>query len=228
MPLYFDAFTLPLLAVMIFVAWAQFKVKSTFSQYAKAATTRGMTGAEAAQQILQANGITNVRIEQIAGELTDHYSPNEQVIRLSEPVCNVASVAAVGVAAHEAGHAVQYAKGYGPMKLRAMIIPATQIGSRLAMPLFLAGILLSFGFLVDIGVALFFFSVLFQIVTLPVEFNASRRALEALRSTGYYSSEELAGARRVLTAAAMTYVGALLTALVQFLRLLAIANRRNR
>ncbi|MBQ3126705.1 MAG: zinc metallopeptidase [Clostridia bacterium] len=228
MPLYFDAFTLPLLAVMIFVAWAQFKVKSTFSQYAKVATTRGMTGAEAAQQILQANGITNVRIEQIAGELTDHYSPNEQVIRLSEPVCNVASVAAVGVAAHEAGHAVQYAVGYGPMKLRAMIIPATQIGSKLAMPLFLAGILLSFGFLVDIGVALFFFSVLFQLVTLPVEFNASRRALEALRSTGYYSNEELAGSRRVLTAAAMTYVGALLTALVQFLRLLAIANRRNR
>ena len=228
MPLYFDAFTLPLLAVMIFVAWAQFKVKSTFSQYAKVATTRGMTGAEAAQQILLANGITNVRIEQIAGELTDHYSPNEQVIRLSEPVCNVASVAAVGVAAHEAGHAVQYAVGYGPMKLRAMIIPATQIGSKLAMPLFLAGILLSFGFLVDIGVALFFFSVLFQLVTLPVEFNASRRALEALRSTGYYSNEELASSRRVLTAAAMTYVGALLTALVQFLRLLAIANRRNR
>lgn len=228
MPIYFDAFTLPLLAVMIFVAWAQFKVKSTFSQYAKVATARGMTGAEAAQQILLANGITNVRIEPIQGELTDHYSPNEQVIRLSEPVCHVASVAAVGVAAHEAGHAVQYAKGYAPMKLRALIIPATQLGSRLAMPLFLAGLLLSFGILVDIGVALFFFSVLFQLVTLPVEFNASRRALEALRSTGYYSQEELAGSRRVLTAAAMTYVGALLTALVQFLRLLAIANRRNR
>lgn len=228
MPLYFDAFTLPLLAVMIFVAWAQFKVKSTFSQYAKVATSRGMTGAEAARQILQANGITDVRIEPTAGELTDHYSPGEQVIRLSEPVCHVASVAAVGVAAHEAGHAVQYAKGYGPMKLRALIIPATQIGSRLAMPLFLAGIVLSFGFLVDIGVVLFFFSVLFQLVTLPVEFNASRRAMEALRATGYYSKEELSGARRVLTAAAMTYVGALLTALVQFLRLLAIANRRNR
>ena len=223
MPLYFDAFTLPLLAVMIFVAWAQFKVKSTFSQYAKVATSRGMTGAEAARQILQANGITDVRIEPTAGELTDHYSPGEQVIRLSEPVCHVASVAAVGV-----GHAVQYAKGYGPMKLRALIIPATQIGSRLAMPLFLAGIVLSFGFLVDIGVVLFFFSVLFQLVTLPVEFNASRRAMEALRATGYYSKEELSGARRVLTAAAMTYVGALLTALVQFLRLLAIANRRNR
>jgi len=228
MPIYFDAFTLPLLAVMIFVAWAQFKVKSTFSQYAKVATARGMTGAEAAQQILLANGITNVHIEPIQGELTDHYSPKEQVIRLSEPVCHVASVAAVGVAAHEAGHAVQYAKGYAPMKLRALIIPATQLGSRLAMPLFLAGLLLSFGILVDIGVALFFFSVLFQLVTLPVEFNASRRALEALRSTGYYSQEELAGSRRVLTAAAMTYVGALLTALVQFLRLLAIANRRNR
>ena len=228
MPYYFDAFTLPLIAVMIFVAWAQHSVKSTFSQHAKVATARGMTGAEAAQQILLANGITNVRIEPIQGELTDHYSPTEQVIRLSEPVCHVASVAAVGVAAHEAGHAVQYAKGYAPMKLRSLIIPATQLGSRLAMPLFLLGLVLSFGFLVDIGVALFFFSVLFQLVTLPVEFNASRRALTALKETGYYSDNELAAARKVLTAAAMTYVGALLTALVQFLRLLAIANRRNR
>lgn len=225
---YFDAFTLPLVAVMIFVAWAQFSVKSTFSKYAKVATARGMTGAEAAQQILMANGITNVRIEPIKGELTDHYSPTEGVIRLSEPVCNVSSAAAVGVAAHEAGHAVQYAKGYFPMKLRSFIIPATQLGSKLAMPLFLLGFVLSFGFLVDIGVALFFFSVLFQVVTLPVEFNASRRALAALKSTGYYSDDELAAARKVLTAAAMTYVGAMLTALVQFLRLLAIANRRNR
>lgn len=227
--LYFDAFTLPLIAVMIFVAWAQFSVKSTFSKYAKVATARGMTGAEAAQQILLANGITNVRIEPIKGELTDHYSPNEQVIRLSEPVCNVSSAAAIGVAAHEAGHAVQYATGYFPMKIRSLIIPATQFGSKLAMPLFLLGVVLSFGFLVDIGVALFFFSVLFQVVTLPVEFNASRRALAALKSTGYYSSDELAAARKVLTAAAMTYVGAMLTALLQFLRLLAIANnRRNR
>ena len=227
--LYFDAFTLPLIAVMIFVAWAQFSVKSTFSKYAKVATARGMTGAEAAQQILLANGITNVRIEPIKGELTDHYSPNEQVIRLSEPVCNVSSAAAIGVAAHEAGHAVQYATGYFPMKIRSLIIPATQFGSKLAMPLFLLGLVLSFGFLVDIGVALFFFSVLFQVVTLPVEFNASRRALAALKSTGYYSSDELAAARKVLTAAAMTYVGAMLTALLQFLRLLAIANnRRNR
>ncbi|MBR7184169.1 MAG: zinc metallopeptidase [Clostridia bacterium] len=225
---YFDAFTIPLIAVMIFVAWAQFKVKSTFSKYAQVATARGMTGAEAAQQILQANGITNVRIEPVAGELTDHYSPSEQVIRLSEPVCHVASVAAVGVAAHEAGHAVQYARGYAPMKLRSVIIPVTQFSSRAAMPLFLLGLVLGFGIFVDIGVALFFFSVLFQLVTLPVEFNASRRALEALRSTGYYSNEELSSARKVLSAAAMTYVGALLTALVQFLRLVAIANRRNR
>lgn len=223
--MFFDAYTIPLIAVMIFVAWAQVSVKTTFAKYAKVATARGMTGAEAAQQILFANGITNIRIEPIKGELTDHYSPNEGVIRLSEPVFNVSSAAAVGVAAHEAGHAVQYAKGYGPMKLRAMIIPVTQLGSRLAMPLFALGLIMSFGILVDIGVALFFFSVLFQVVTLPVEFNASSRALSALKSTGYYSSDELAAAKKVLTAAAMTYVGAMLTALVQFLRLLSIARR---
>ncbi len=217
--------SISLIAVMIFVTWAQYSVKSTFSKYAKVATARGMTGAEAAQQILYANGITNIRIEPIKGSLTDHYSPNEAVIRLSEPVFNVASAAAVGVAAHEAGHAVQYAKGYGPMKLRALIIPATQLGSKLAMPLFALGLILGFGPLVDIGVALFFFAVLFQVVTLPVEFNASSRALAALKSTGYYSADELAAARKVMTAAAMTYVGAMLTALVQFLRLLSIARR---
>ena len=229
MPLYyFDAYTILLIPVMIFVIWAQMRVKTTFAKYAKVATARGMTGAEAARQILAANGITNVRVETIAGELNDHYSPNEGVIRLSEPVYDKATVAAVGVAAHEAGHAVQYAVGYFPMKLRALIIPVTQIGSRLAMPLFLLGLVLSFGFLLDIGIVLFFFSVLFQLITLPVEFNASRRAIAALESTGYYAQNELKDARRVLTAAAMTYVGALATALVQFLRLLAIANRRNR
>lgn len=229
MPYYtFDAYTLLLIPVMLFVLWAQYRVKSTFSKYAKVATARGMTGAEAAQQILAANGITDVRIESVAGELTDHYSPTEGVIRLSEPVCHVASAAAVGVAAHEAGHAVQYATGYLPMKLRSVIIPVTQFGSKCAMPLFILGLVLSFGILVDIGIALFFFSVLFQLITLPVEFNASRRALAALRSTGYYSDDELKAARKVLTAAAMTYVGALATALVQFLRLLSIANRRKR
>ncbi len=162
MPLYyFDAYTILLIPVMIFVLWAQMRVKSTFAKYAKVATARGMTGAEAARQILAANGITNVRVETIAGELTDHYSPNEGVIRLSEPVYDKATVAAVGVAAHEAGHAVQYAVGYFPMKLRAMIIPVTQIGSRLAMPLFLLGLVLSFGFLLDIGIVLFFFLVFF-------------------------------------------------------------------
>ncbi len=228
MPIYLDWYTLLLIPVMIFVLWAQFRVKSTFAKYAKVATDRGMTGAEAARQILAANGITDIRVEPIAGELTDHYSPNERVIRLSEPVYDAASVAAVGVAAHEAGHAVQYAVGYFPMKLRAMIIPVTQIGSRLAMPLFLLGLVLSFGFLLDLGLILFFFAVLFQLITLPVEFNASRRAIAALESTGYYSRDELKSARRVLSAAAMTYVGALATALVQFLRLLALANRRRR
>lgn len=222
---YFDAYTIPLILVMIFVAWAQVKVKTTFTKYQNVATARGMTGAEAARQILSANGITNVRVEPINGELTDHYSPKENVIRLSEPVYAASSAAAVGVAAHEAGHAVQYAKGYFPMKIRSAIIPMTQFGSRFAMPLFLLGLVLSIGPLVYVGVALFFFSVLFQMITLPVEFNASRRALAALKSTGYYSQDELSAARKVLTAAALTYVGAMLTALVQFLRLLAIAGR---
>lgn len=217
-----------LIAVMIFVAWAQMSVKTTFAKYTKVATLHGQTGYDAARCILDANGLHHVRIEQVKGELTDHYSPKEQVIRLSDPVYGVASAAAVGVAAHEAGHAVQNAVGYFPMKLRTMIIPVTQFGSSAAIPLFLMGLVFSFGFLVDLGLALFFFSVLFQLVTLPVEFNASNRAMAALRQSGAYSEEELKSARKVLTAAAMTYVGALAVALVQFLRLLAMANSRRR
>lgn len=215
-----------LIAAMIFVAWAQISVKTTFAKYSKVPTGRGQTGHDAARCILNANGLGHVSIQPIGGELTDHYSPAERVIRLSEPVYGVASAAAVGVAAHEAGHAVQNAVGYFPMKLRAMIIPVTRFGSGAAIPLFFLGLVLSFGILIDIGLGLFFFSVLFQLITLPVEFNASRRAMAALRESGAYSEEELYAARKVLTAAAMTYVGALAVSMLQFLRLLSMARRR--
>ena len=215
-----------LIAAMIFVAWAQISVKTTFAKYSKVATRNGQTGHDAARCILDANGLQNIPIQPVGGELTDHYSPAEQVIRLSQPVYGVASAAAVGVAAHEAGHAVQNAEGYFPMKLRAVIIPVTRFGSGAAIPLFFLGLFLSFGILLDIVLGLFFFSVLFQLITLPVEFNASSRAMAALRESGAYSEEELHAARKVLTAAAMTYVGALAVSMLQFLRLLSIARRR--
>ena len=215
-----------LIAALIFVTWAQISVKTTFAKYSKVATRNGQTGHDAARCILDANGLQNIPIQPVGGELTDHYSPTEQVIRLSQPVYGVASAAAVGVAAHEAGHAVQNAVGYFPMKLRAMIIPITRFGSGAAIPLFFLGLFLSFGILIDIGLGLFFFSVLFQLITLPVEFNASSRAMAALRESGAYSEEELHAARKVLTAAAMTYVGALAVSMLQFLRLLSMARRR--
>ena len=217
-----------LIAVMIFVAWAQMSVKTTFAKYTKVATLHGQTGYDAARCILDANGLHHVRIEQVKGELTDHYSPKEQVIRLSDPVYGVASAAAVGVAAHEAGHAVQNAVGYFPMKLRTMIIPVTQFGSSAAIPLFLMGLVFSFGFLVDLGLALFFFSVLFQLVTLPVEFNASRRAMTILADSGRFTDDQLRASRKVLSAAALTYVAAMASALLSLLRLIVILNRSSR
>lgn len=215
-----------MIAALIFVTWAQISVKTTFAKYSKIPTRSGQTGQDAARCILDANGLQHIPVQPVGGELTDHYSPTEQVIRLSQPVYGVASAAAVGVAAHEAGHAVQNAVGYFPMKLRAMIIPITRFGSGAAIPLFFLGLFLSFGILIDIGLGLFFFSVLFQLITLPVEFNASSRAMAALRESGAYSEEELHAARKVLTAAAMTYVGALAVSMVQFLRLLSMARRR--
>ncbi|MBQ8275069.1 MAG: zinc metallopeptidase [Clostridia bacterium] len=215
-----------LIAALIFVTWAQISVKTTFAKYSKIPTRSGQTGQDAARCILDTNGLQHIPVQPVGGELTDHYSPTEQVIRLSQPVYGVASAAAVGVAAHEAGHAVQNAVGYFPMKLRAMIIPITRFGSGAAIPLFFLGLFLSFGILIDIGLGLFFFSVLFQLITLPVEFNASSRAMAALRESGAYSEEELHAARKVLTAAAMTYVGALAVSMLQFLRLLSMARRR--
>lgn len=206
---------------------ASANVNSTFKKYAKIASQRGTTGAEAARQVLMANGVYGVQIERVSGELTDHFDPRTNVIRLSDSVYGSTSVAAVGVAAHEAGHAVQFAEGYGAMKVRTAIIPITNIGSNLAMPLVLLGIVLSIPMLANLGILAFSFSTLFQLVTLPVEFNASSRALKAIE--GFAASEnEVKQAKKVLTAAALTYVAALAVSLANLLRLIMIVNGRRR
>jgi len=201
-------------------------VKSSFKKYSKQRTNNGMTGADAALHVLRQAGIDNVRIERIHGNLTDHFDPRDNVIRLSDSVYDAPSVAAVGVAAHEAGHAVQYSASYVPMKIRSAIIPVTSIGSQMAMPIVLLGILFSFPGLINIGILLFGAVVVFQLITLPVEFNASRRAINALRETGLLTAEELPASKKVLTAAAMTYVGALAVSLAQMLRLIMMTRRR--
>ena len=221
------------LPFVILSIWASFRVKSTFRRYSQQLSTRHITGAQAAQKVLSANGVTGVRIERVSGELTDHYDPRANVIRLSQEVYDSTSTAAFGVACHEAGHAVQYAHDYGPIKLRAAIIPVTNIGSKLAMPLILIGLLLNFTadfsyILVYLGIACFGLSLLFQLVTLPVEFNASRRAMEAIRESGILTEQEQKGARKTLSAAAMTYVAATAVALVQLLRLILIFGGRGR
>ena len=213
--------------------WASSSVNSTFKKYSTVFSYRRITGAEAAQRVLSANGVRNVRIERIGGNLTDHFDPRTNVIRLSDSVYDSTSVAAIGVACHEAGHAVQYAENYGPIKLRAAIIPVTNIGSKLAMPLILIGLLLSFmgNFsytLVYLGIACFGLSLVFQLITLPVEFNASRRAMQAIEQGNILSDEEQRGARRTLKAAAMTYVAATAVALAQLLRLIILFGGRRR
>ena len=221
------------LPCIIFSLWASASVKSTFNRYSKVHSYRRLTGAQAAQRVLSANGVTGVRIEQVRGNLTDHFDPSTNVIRLSDSVYNSTSVAAIGVACHEAGHAVQYATHYAPIKLRAAIIPLTNFGSKLAMPLILVGILLSsMSYLgttfVYLGIAAFGLSLVFQLITLPVEFNASRRALQAIASGELLTAEERRGAKKTLTAAAMTYVAATAVALAQLLRLILIFSGRRR
>ncbi len=214
------------LPAVIFALWAQFNVKSTFSKYSKIASRSGMTGFDSARRILDANGLGSVRIAHIAGDLTDNYNPTDNTIYLSDSVYGSNSAAAIGVAAHEAGHAVQHATGYTPIKVRSAIIPITNIGSNLAMPLIILGIVLSFPTLAYIGVAAFGLSTLFQLVTLPVEFDASGRALKALE--GSLDGEDLASARKVLRAAALTYVAALAVSLVNLLRLLIMVAGNDR
>ena len=218
---------------MIISMIAQVKVKSTFSKFSKVRNIRNVTGAYAAQAVLSYYGISDVRIERVSGNLTDHFDPKTNVIRLSEGVYDSASTAAIGVACHEAGHAVQYALGYAPIKLRAAIIPLTNFGTKIAWPLMLLGLLLSsmsyaFYNLVYVGIACFSLSLVFQLVTLPVEFNASRRAVTAIEEGGILYEDELIGAKKTLRAAALTYVAAAATSLAQLLRLLAIYGRRRR
>ncbi|MCI9450288.1 MAG: zinc metallopeptidase [Clostridiales bacterium] len=226
----FDMYYLILvMPALIFAMWAQFNVTSTFKKYSRVSSERGMTGRDAARLILDRHGLTNVEVVETRGNLTDHYDPKANVIRLSETTYNVQSAAAVGVAAHEAGHAVQYAEGYSPIKLRQAIIPVSRIGSSLAIPLVLLGIIFSYMPIAYAGIILFGAAVLFQLVTLPVEFNASRRALATIDETGVLSGDGLHAASRVLRAAALTYVAALFVSLANMLRLLAlVSNRRDR
>lgn len=220
------------LPCVIFAMIASASVNSTFKKYSNQICRSRLTGAQAAERVLQANGVYNVRIERTSGNLTDHFDPKANVIRLSDSVYSSPSTAAIGVACHEAGHAVQYAKNYAPIQIRAAIIPITNIGSKLAIPLILLGVLLnylgefSYAF-VYIGIACFGLSFLFQLVTLPVEFNASRRAIQAISSNQLLTSDELTGAKKTLSAAAMTYVAATAVALAQLLRLILLFGRRS-
>ena len=225
---YFDWTVLIVLPALIFSVWAQINVKSTFDKYSKIHTRRGYTGADAARRVLNENGLFNVSIERVQGHLTDHYDPRANVIRLSDSVYSSTSAAAIGVACHEAGHAVQHAKGYFPIKVRMAIIPMTKFGSALAMPIFFIGLLFAMPALLSLGIILYATVALFQLITLPVEFNASARALEAIGSSGMFDSEEKKAARKVLTAAALTYVAALASSLLTLLRLLVLANGRRR
>jgi Zn-dependent membrane protease YugP len=230
----FDStYLLLLLPCIILSLWASSNVNRTFRRYQNQLSARRITGAAAAEIVLRTNGVYGVRIEQVAGNLTDHYDPKANVIRLSDDVYHSTSTAAIGVACHEAGHAVQYAKGYAPIHLRAAIIPITNIGSRLAIPLIILGLFLSFMetasfFFVYLGIACFGLSFVFQLVTLPVEFNASRRAMQSIEQANILDDAEQKGARKTLRAAALTYVAAMALALAQLLRLIMIFGKRNR
>ena len=228
---YYDYYFLILVVPALLISLAaQIMVKNTFSKQSKKLSARGISGAQAASNILSYYGITNVRIERVSGNLTDHYDPKTNVIRLSDNVFSSTSIAAIGVACHEAGHAAQHANNYLPIKIRNAIIPVCNIGSTVGLPLAIIGYFLGFEPLVTVGPLLYALIAVFQLVTLPVEFNASRRAMQVIDETGLLYDDEQAGARKVLTAAAMTYVAALLVSLANLLRFvirLTGNNRRN-
>lgn len=214
------------IAAFIFALICSAMVKTTFNKYNKIRSRRGVTAAEAARRILDNNGLQEVQVVRIAGSLTDNYNPRTNTVSLSDSVYYSTSLAAIGVAAHECGHAVQHSHGYVPIKLRSAVFPLARLGSSLYFIVFILGIIFSFEPLVDAGIIMFAFVVVFQLVTLPVEFNASRRAMQTIESQGILDREELYGARRTLTAAAMTYVASLLVSFTQLLRLLSMRNRR--
>ena len=236
MPYYYGfdwTYVVLVLPCILLSLWASSNVNSTFKRYAKQFSSRRITGADAARRVLAANGVHGVRIDRVSGNLTDHFDPKTNVIRLSDSVYDSTSTAAIGVACHEAGHAVQYAENYAPIKLRAAIIPLTNFGSKIAMPLILAGVLLtalgSFSdTLIYLGITAFSLSLVFQLITLPVEFNASRRAMRAIEDANILTSEEQRGARKTLKAAALTYVAATAVALAQLLRLILMFGGRRR
>lgn len=205
---------------------AQSMVQGTFNKYAKVASRRGITARQLAEHLLHSEGVTNVAVERTGGHLSDHYDPSSLTLRLSDSTADSTSVAALGVAAHECGHVLQHRDGYGPLMLRTAAVPVVGWGSNLAWPLFLLGFVLSWQPLVNAGIILFGAVVAFSLITLPVEFNASRRAIAALSDGGYLDSDEITGAKKVLSAAAMTYVASAAMAILQMLRLLALANRR--
>ena len=207
-------------------AFASLRVKTTFRRFSDMRSVRGLSAEQVAQRILNGAGIHDVRIERVSGSLTDHYAPNEKVLRLSDSVYGSTSVAAIGVAAHECGHAIQHAVGYGPLKLRSLAVPIANIGSKLSWPIIIIGLVLGLTGLAQVGVFLFTFVVLFQLITLPVEFNASSRALKILEGGNMLMDDELRGASKVLRAAAMTYVASLLAVILQLLRLVLLTRRR--
>lgn len=220
------------LPAVVFSAWASARVNSTFKKYSSVGNMAGLTGAEVARRILYENGLYDVKVEQTHGRLTDHYDPRTNVVRLSESTFNSTSSAAIGVTAHEVGHAIQHATNYIPLKVRNFIVPVTNFGSKLSMPLILLGIILSafsyvFAYVAYFGVACFSLCAIFQLLTLPTEFNASRRALKIIDECGFLTSDEMIGARKVLSAAAMTYVAALAVTLAQLIRLILIVSSLN-
>lgn len=230
MPFFFIDYWYLVLVVptLLVTVWAQIRVKSTFHKYDKYRSARGLTADMVARQILDQNGLYHVPVEFVPGELSDHYEPRSQVVRLSKSTYGNPSVSAIGIAAHEVGHAVQYAQGYFPIRLRAAILPVCNIGSTLAIPLVIAGLILSFQPLVTFGILLFALVVLFQLVTLPVEYNASRRAVQTLEQNYILEGEEVQEAKKVLSAAALTYVAALLVSIANLLRLILLSNNRRR
>ncbi|MCL2139002.1 MAG: zinc metallopeptidase [Treponema sp.] len=225
--MFFDYYYLILVVPTLLLSlWAQIMVKSAFAKYSEIPCSRKFTGQDAAALLLRANRISNVRIEQVGGSLTDHYDPSKKILRLSGPVYGKNSIAAVGIAAHETGHALQHAQHWGPLVLRTGLVPLANIGSSIGPWLAIAGIFFSMPLLINIGIIFFGCAVLFYLVTLPVEFNASSRAMSLLRDNNVLSNDELKGVRKVLTAAALTYVASALTAIASLLRLILISRRR--
>lgn len=226
---YFDYYYLILVVPALLLAiWAQVQVKTTYRKYSRVPNSRGMTGAYAAQAVLNFYGITDVRIERVSGNLTDHYDPRSKVIRLSDGVYNSSTVAAIGIACHEAGHAAQHAENYAPIKIRNAIIPVCNIGSTIGIPLALIGWIFSFSILIYVGLGLYAAVFIFQVATLPVEFNASRRAIKVIDETQLLRDDEIGGAKKVLAAAAITYVASMMVSLANLLRLLLrFSNRRD-